>query len=126
MPIFRGFFLRHNAPVRSLVALLVVLLVPLQLAFAGAGEYCESGKSHANHFGHHVHKTCDAQGKQPSDGKTANPDCAFCVLGCAHAQVSSFEVPAAAESAGFRPAHVLPLQGITPSVPDLPPRAVLA
>lgn len=114
---------------RPTLALLLLCLLPLQFAFAAGAEYCELGIAHkSQHFGHHVHKS-GANHETSKSGKaktSADRDCAFCQLGCAHAQVSSFHVLAAVPVASFaRPQFALP-PGIVHAPPDLPPRVALA
>ena len=114
--------------VRRLFALVVLLLLPLQLTFAAGAEYCETGKSHSSHFGHHVHASQDVQGDvgDGQDGtKSPGKTCAFCYLGCSQAATSKFEwVAVAGQSHYTREASPIP-SGIPASVPDLPPRAAL-
>lgn len=116
------------AAVRFLATLVLLLVVPLQLAFAAGAEYCETGKSHASHFGHHAHAAQDVEGNpdvDPDGGQSPAKDCSFCHLGCSQIQASHFEVAAV----GVHPhdlAEDTPLPGgIPPGVPDLPPRSSL-
>ena len=111
---------------RRLFALLLVLLVPLQLAFAGAAGYCglEGDCSAASHFGHHVHTEADA----PDDGggERGYGECGICHLGCAKLAQSAVGLPAPT------PLRI-PLALSSPSAPDhpqppldRPPRVALA
>ena len=114
---------------RRLLALVLLCLLPLQFAFAAGAEYCELGSPHkAGHFGHHVHKA-DTSPEKSKSGKTKpspDRDCAFCQLGCAHAQVSSFHVPMHIPVASFATPQFAFPPGILPPPPDLPPRGALA
>ena len=115
--------------VRALLALIFVFLLPLQLTFAAGAEYCETGRSHASHFGHHGHAAQDGEGEADSDsddGKSPAKNCSFCHMGCSHIQASSYEFIAVR----VPPRYVaddprLPF-GIPPQVPELPPRSLLA
>jgi hypothetical protein len=110
---------------RKLVALLVLLLLPLQLAFAAGAEYCEIEKGDTgHHFGHHVCKHNADKSSRSTDGDAG---CGFCDLGCALAQASSFafvieDVPFSA-NAQLEPA--LPPSYSPPGI-DRPPRPALA
>lgn len=116
------------AAVRFLFTLIMLLVIPLQLTFAAGAEYCESGKAHASHFGHHAHAAQDADGNpqaDPEGSKSPVKHCSFCYLGCSQLQVSHFELV----SFGVHPHYVagdtpLPV-GIPPGVPYLPPRSPL-
>lgn len=61
---------------RRLIALLLLLLLPLQFAWAAAGTYCqhESGDQ-SWHFGHHAHLHDDEPADAPSG---THSDCASC------------------------------------------------
>ena len=113
---------------RSLLASLLVLILPLQLSFAAGGEYCESSKAHGSHFGHHAHKPAEADTscKPGEPAKKSVPDCGVCFLGCAHAQLSTFELSTPADREHFTTSRVPLPPGIILAVPDLPPRAALA
>jgi hypothetical protein len=67
---------------KHLIAVLVVLLLPLQLSWAVAATYCqhETTVQGAQHFGHHTHVHQDArQDQQPAGVKlVADLDCSFC------------------------------------------------
>jgi hypothetical protein len=110
---------------RKFLALLILLIVPLQLAFAAGAEYCEIGMGDAGlHFGHHDHGA--KPHGSPAKGIAGDSDCAYCHLGCSHASISSFEVglqalafPAPAED---HPLHC----GLPPSTVERPPRTALA
>lgn len=64
---------------RRLVLVLMMCMLPLQMAWAVAGQYCEheSGKA-AQHFGHHdhAHKVGGDIDKSGLKGKF-DPDCGF-------------------------------------------------
>ena len=114
--------------VRSLVTLILLLIIPLQLAFAAGAEYCETSKSHAPHFGHHAHAAQDAEGKpdvDPGGSKSPAKDCSFCHLGCSQIQASRFEVITLGVNPHYLAEDTHLLVGIPPGVPDLPPRSSL-
>jgi hypothetical protein len=66
---------------RRCLVLLLLVLFPLQLAFAAAAAYCahESGTP-AKHFGHHEHH---AVGQLDNAGDDNDGECAFYQLDCA-------------------------------------------
>ena len=111
---------------RTFIAVIVLLILPLQLAFAAAAEYCDLAKvDRGDHFGHHVHKA--EKGKTGSEKKSGSErDCGFCGLGCAHAQVCEFhwDVPHEAAVASFAE-PIVPACNDPPSI-DRPPRSALA
>ena len=112
---------------RKWIALFVLLVLPLQMAFAAAAEYCESGKGHDSHFGHHVHKAENMPDSKSGHDKAAGAsDCGFCALGCSHAQVATFTFGAAVISASHHAASSPDPDGNTPPLPDRPPRTSLA
>lgn len=116
------------ASVRFPLTLILLLIIPLQLAFAAGAEYCESGKSHASHFGHHSHAGQDGQGKpdaDPEGGKSLTKHCSFCHLGCSQVQASHFEVVALDVHPRYVAEDAPLLVGIPPGVPYLPPRSSL-
>ena len=115
-------------PVRVLVALILLLVLPLQLTFAAGAEYCEIGKSHSSHFGHHIHAAQDTQGKtdgDPDGGKSSGKHCSFCHLGCSLVQATAFEVLAVGVHKIYLAEDTPLLLGIPARVPDLPPRSSL-
>ena len=111
------------------LVILLVLLLPLQFAFAAGAEYCEFGSPHkSGHLGHHVHKADTGHDKStPAKSKPASDrDCAFCHLGCAQAQVSSFLLPVIVSAESFAMAPMASPPGIVLPTADIPPRAALA
>ena len=116
------------AAVRSLFVLLLLLVIPLQLTFAAGAEFCETGKPHASHFGHHAHADQDAEGKSGVDsegGKSPAKHCPFCHLGCSQLQASYFEVTALDLHPHYVAEDTPVLVGIAPGVPYPPPRSLL-
>ena len=113
---------------KRLVAIFVLLLLPLQLSFAAAAEYCELGKGDkGSHFGHHVHAGAGkvTDGKQ-GQGKSGETHCGFCQLGCSHS-------PLTAEFALLPTVSIVPdatdrplLDGDPPPTLERPPRSALA
>ena len=112
---------------RKFLALLVLLILPLQVSFAVAAEYCEIEKNDSGqHFGHHSHDGAqDKKEPTPKNGK-ADKNCAFCQLGCSQTQVSSMNVLAftthESPAEGDFPMPV----GQSPSGFDRPPKHALA
>lgn len=77
---------------RRWIAVLLLLIVPLQLSWGAVSGYClhEDGNA-PRHFGHHVHQHADAAGKS-SDAKAlggVDSDCAGCHLNGAIALLTS-------------------------------------
>jgi hypothetical protein len=99
--------------VKRLLALLIAVLLPLQLAWGMAASYCqhEQAASGAGHFGHHSHVHVDAQHGAKNPGGSAlqtDLDCTGC-----HAATSA--VPTALPTL---PAH-LKRTGVTQVEVDL-------
>ena len=81
---------------RRFLALLLLVLLPLNAAFAAAAGYCQHQKEsqQATHFGHHSHQHDRSADKLGDTGAQVDPDCGFC-----HLSFSSF-VPALSPSLG--------------------------
>lgn len=66
---------------KQLLVILLLIIVPFQLSWAAAGDYCqhESGAT-AQHFGHHTHQHQDNLEKARGKIKSAkiHPDCGAC------------------------------------------------
>ena len=72
---------------RRTLAIFLLVFLPLQLAWAAAGTYCqhENGAA-ASHFGHHAHehKASSDQGTpDPIQSGSIDSDCNVCHAGCA-------------------------------------------
>jgi hypothetical protein len=109
------------------IALFLLLVLPLQISFAVAAEYCGVEKSdRGQHFGHHVDGAQSTPDNLPAPSDDNKPDCQFCALACAHAQASSFFF-AFDKSAGRIALldYALP-HGHSPPVFERPPRQLLA
>lgn len=127
---------RHNPRLmRKFVALLVLVLLPLQLAFAAVAEYCEiGGADGGQHFGHHVHKLDKSKAKAGDESKrgidsnksAGEPGCGFCLLGCAHTQASSFDIRMIPLTARHDVADGALQSGFLPPIFDRPPKLSLA
>ena len=93
---------------RRFFALFLLLLLPLQFAFAAAAPYCALEKVKvASHFGHHEHS--DASAPEPADDgseKWKLDDCGVCHLGSGQVHPSVASIPA------------LPLGGTLRPLPD--------
>ena len=111
---------------RKLFAFLVLLILPLQISFAVAAEYCEIEKADkGQHFGHHTHKGDAGKDSGSKKGK-AEASCGFCQLGCAQLEVGSFNVLVVA-SLDVPAAYDAPMpSGHSPPTFDRPPRVALA
>lgn len=107
---------------------LLLLLLPMQFAFASAAGYCAAERAGiASHFGHHDHP--DSNSGTGSDSRKSGPaegNCGICHLGCAKAQpaaMASLVVPGARFARSI--ADALPPDH--PQDPfDRPPRLLLA
>lgn len=111
---------------RRLVVGFLLLLLPLQFAWAAAVGYCDFEQDVSSHFGHHGHAKVTVPGDASPDKGTTSADCAICHLGCMQAQPSSdvrFGVPILRLS-------ILDVKSPRPDHPqepfDRPPRAALA
>jgi hypothetical protein len=88
---------------RTWLALLILVLLPLQLTWAAAGNYCQhEGGSAASHMGHHVHKHGSSLGdktqENPSKLGATDADCSTCHAGSAfvlYAQLPHVDTSAA-------------------------------
>ncbi|MBP6422352.1 MAG: DUF2946 family protein [Propionivibrio sp.] len=81
---------------RRFIALLLLVLLPLNAAFAVAAGFCQHQKEspQAAHFGHHMHQHDRSADKVPDTGTQIDSDCGFCQL-----SFSSF-VPALSPTLG--------------------------
>ena len=89
---------------RRFLALLLLVMLPLNAAFAAAAGYCQHQKEsqQAAHFGHHTHHHDRAVDKVGDSGAQTDLDCGFC-----HLSFSSF-VPAISPILGDdRPAQLI-------------------
>jgi hypothetical protein len=110
------------------LALLLLVLLPLNAAFAAAAGYCQHQKesTQAAHFGHHTHQHDSSADKAGNSGAQIDPDCGFC-----HLSFSSF-VPALSPMLGDNspPQLVVPpvaeFRSATVDPFDRPPLARLA
>lgn len=97
-------------PVKTWMAIVLLVLLPLQLSWAAVAGYCqhESGVT-ANHTGHHSHDHQTADPHEPAkDGVSSaggQHDCATCHLGCFAAMASDLTTLAAATDRGYPSVH---------------------
>lgn len=85
--------LLHSSPMRRLLVLFFVMLLPLQFSWGAAASYCGHEQAPTtSHFGHHTHVH---QGGHQNSGSAefaagANDlDCDYCHLGCAQPVASA-------------------------------------
>ena len=117
----------HSPPMRRLVLICMMLLLPVQWTWAAAAAYCahESGQA-AQHMGHHEHQhqgASDDHGGKPATKAVADNDCGVCHLSnlqwldatVAALPVASEPAPRRDRGAFFR-SHI-------PSGPERPDRA---
>lgn len=88
------------AAMRRILILLLALLLPLQLAWAGAAAYCghEKGAASSRHFGHHSHAHQERTAAGHADGEGAklpDLDCAMCHFAGSHGLVPATDWSAA-------------------------------
>lgn len=86
----------HNSSVRRFAIFLLVLL-PLQFAFAAAAPYCALEKAQVSaHFGHHQHSDSSTPEPTTDDGQGSAKvdDCGICHLGSAQAHFAVASAPA--------------------------------
>lgn len=113
---------------RRFISLFLLLLLPLQFAFAAAAPYCALEKAKiAAHFGHHEH--ADAPTPEPSsdgDDKGKLHDCGICHLGSGqvHPATTSVPAPPPVGKVLALPDHRRPQHHQEPN--DRPPRTSLA
>lgn len=78
-------------PVRRVLVILMLSLLPFQLVWGAAASYCQHEQgAGVGHFGHHAHKHQGNGLKAPGEstpGKKSiagddDPDCASCHMGC--------------------------------------------
>ncbi len=67
---------------KRFLAILLLVLLPLNAAFAAAAGYCQHQKEspQATHFGHHTHQHDRSVDKTGDNGAQTDPDCGFCHL----------------------------------------------
>lgn len=72
-------------PVKKLLLIFLLALLPLQFSWAAAAAYCQhEGEKSTQHFGHHAHQH-DAQTDLPDDADKVvkvHADCGYCHLSC--------------------------------------------
>ena len=116
-----------RASMRAIASFLFALILPLQVSFAVAAEYCESWQAdNGHHFGHHEHAKGSGHADPAGKKFPGDAGCGFCHLGCAHAQPSAFCLGIEAQAgvpASFDPR--IPA-GLSPPGIDRPPRSAIA
>lgn len=105
---------------RRWLAILMLVLLPLQSVWAAAAAYCqhETGAD-AQHFGHHEHKhhqgLTDTSNSADASSFAVDSDCAVCHAGCAAATVEVPSIVVDASRPAITPWH--------PHAPVAPPTA---
>ena len=80
----------HNLPVRRFFALFLLVLLPLQFAFAAAAPYCALEKvAVASHFGHHEHPDTPAPEPVDNGDDVKLHECGVCHLSCGQVHPAS-------------------------------------
>jgi hypothetical protein len=112
---------------RRLLAAFLLVLIPVQLSFAAAANYCDGGQACVQpHFGHHV---CEDEAHSPEKpaGEGYSPhDCGVCHLGHAQAQTAAFTIVPAKVKASHPPGFGAPAPEHLQEPSERPPRAALA
>lgn len=68
-------------PVKKLILILLLAILPIQYSWAAAAAYCQHEQAqHTPHFGHHSHQhqATDEGGKDTGTSKQAHSDCEVC------------------------------------------------
>ena len=73
----------YDCPVKKLLVIFLLVLLPIQFCWAVAAAYCQHEQGTTTHFGHHEHKheaaQSDDDGSQNSLGTVqAHADCVSC------------------------------------------------
>lgn len=111
----------YPAPVKKLLLIFLMLLLPVQYTWSAAAVYCQHEQNAPSHLGHHAHqhKATANEAKEPGKVKMADADCAYCHL-FSHAFFVPFDTPPIATPA---PRHAaLPAPGYSSVIPGRPPR----
>ncbi|MDE2441771.1 MAG: cobalt-zinc-cadmium resistance protein [Betaproteobacteria bacterium] len=92
---------------KQLVAILIAVLLPLQMAWGAAAAYCqhETTTQGARHFGHHTHVHADAKHGVKVAGSTLlnDIDCGFCHAASAAVLPDMTALQAVSGTAGMPP-----------------------
>jgi hypothetical protein len=67
-------------PVKKLLLILLMLILPVQYTWSAAAVYCQHEKNSPFHFGHHAHQH-KVKSDEPSEHgkvKNADADCEYC------------------------------------------------
>ncbi len=100
---------------RKVLALLMLVILPLQFAWAGAAVYCQHEASQsAQHFGHHVHVDQPTDGDQAKSAGGAGADCSYHLP----AARCGFDVLGLAEPALAEVRNASPPPSFTSFIPD--------
>ena len=113
---------------RRALAILLLLLLPLQAAFAAAAGYCDHAResSQAGHFGHHPHQHDVSLDQGGSTGSDSDPDCGFCHLSLLKAMYGADRDAQPVTAASPDTAFVARFRSIFPPTPHRPPLASVA
>lgn len=107
---------------KRLVVLLLMLVLPLQIAWAAAGSYCTHEQSSATqHFGHHAH----VHQAQPDDTDSEaplqqHPDCNSCHAVTFSVLDAGVKLPDMSPPRAALPKQVSPLPSAPPGEPERP------
>jgi len=113
---------------RRALAILLLLLLPLQAAFAAAAGYCDHAResSQAGHFGHHPHQHDVSLDQGGSTGSDIDPDCGFCHLSLLKAMHGADRDAQPVTAASPDTMFAESFRSIFPPTPHRPPLASVA
>lgn len=111
----------YPAPVKKLLLIFLMMLLPVQYTWSAAAVYCQHEQDAPPHLGHHAHqhKAASDEAKEPGKVNAADADCAYCHL-FSHAFFVPFDAHPAATPAPHHAA--LPAASYSSYLPGPPPR----
>ena len=70
----------YNSPVKKLLLILLLTILPIQYAWSMAAVYCQHEPAKVSHFGHHGHQHQAQSDEDPDHGKPVkvHSDCEVC------------------------------------------------
>ena len=110
------------APMRRWLAILLLVLIPVQATWAAASAYCghESGVA-AKHFGHHEHQHQGDSHNEPTKSPgSVDADCPVCLAGCVTAPPASSLTISSSETTLIQGVLSALVASALPSQPERP------
>ncbi len=113
---------------KKTLAILLMLVLPMQFAFAVAATYCEGEvATTSKHYGHHEHDIAQALAKSDtSDNQLGHAECGVCHLGCAKFFSATLTVGMLVSELPVHASVLLAAAQFQPSPLQRPPIASLA